>query len=120
MSYIDSYGNGISPHTLGSPPAVSFTAKSATGAGAVLDGLSVRLSAVMVITTSSGVSAGSIQCQGSNDGTNWYSLGSAVSTTSASTTTQVVVAAAYSRYVRAYVATGLTGGTASATVGLYG
>jgi hypothetical protein len=120
MSYIDSLGNGIAPHTLGIAPIVCFTAKSALGAGAVLDGLSVRSTAVLVVTTSSGVSAGSVQLQGSNDATNWYSLGSPVTTSAASTTSQVVVSSAYSRYVRANVATAITGGTVAASVGLYG
>lgn len=121
MSYIDSYGNNIPPYTLGIAPIPVFTAKSATGAGTVfLDGLSVRAAAVLVVTTSSGVSAGSVQLQGSNDAVNWYSLGSAVTTSAASTTTQVVVSSAYSRYVRANVATTITGGTVAATVGLYG
>ncbi|HZY60578.1 MAG TPA: hypothetical protein VFE56_12500 [Candidatus Binataceae bacterium] len=120
MAYIDSLGNGIAPYTLGIAPAVSFTAKSATGPGTALDGLAVRANAVMVVTTSAGVSAGSVRLQGSLDGTNWFSLGSAVSTTAASTTTQVVVTGAYARYVRANVATAITGGTVAASVGVSG
>jgi hypothetical protein len=120
MAYIDSLGNGIAPHTLGIAPAVSFTAKSTTGAGTALDGLSVRSAAVLVVSTSAGVSAGSVALQGSLDGTNWFSLGSAVTTSAASTTTQVVVSSAFSRYVRANVATAITGGTVTASVGVSG
>ncbi|TPG31757.1 hypothetical protein [Mycolicibacterium hodleri] len=120
MSYSDSLGNAISPYTLGISPAVSFSAKSATGPGTALDGLAVRSAAVLVVTTSAGVSAGSVQLQGSLDNVNWYSLGSAVTTSAASTTTQVVVASAYSRFVRANVATAITGGTVAASVGLSG
>jgi hypothetical protein len=80
MSFSDSYGNYVQPGTLGIAPAVSFAARSTTGAGTALDGLAVRANAVMVVTTSSGVSAGSVQLQGSLDGTNWVSLGSAVTT----------------------------------------
>ena len=80
----------------------------------------LRQNAVMVVTTSAGVSAGSVQCQGSLDGTNWFSLGSAVSTSAASTTTQVVVTSAFTRFVRAKIATTITGGTITATVGLNG
>jgi hypothetical protein len=120
MSYIDSLGNGIAPHTLGIAPVVSFTAKSALGAGAVLDGLSVRSAAVLVVTTSASTSAGSIQLQGSLDSINWFSLGSPVTTSAGSTTTQVIVSSAYARYVRANVATAVVGGTAAASVGLYG
>ncbi len=120
MSYMDSTGSYVQPQTLGLAPAVSFTAKSATGAGSALDGLAVRANAVMVVTTSAGVSAGSVQLQGSLDGTNWVSLGSAVSTTAASTSTSVVVTGAYVRYVRANVATAITGGTVAALVGVSG
>jgi hypothetical protein len=52
---------------------------------------------------------------------NWYSLGSAVSTTSASTTfTPVIVTGTATRYVRANIATAITGGTVTATVGVNG
>lgn len=120
MSYIDSYGNQVQPQTLGVPSVVSLTAVSATGAGSVLDGLTVRQNACMSVTTSAGVSAGSVQLQGSLDGTNFYNLGSAVSTTAASTTTQVTVTSAFSRYVRGNVGTGITSGTVTVSVGLSG
>jgi hypothetical protein len=106
--------------TLGVPPVVSLTNVSATGAGTALDGLSVRQNATIAVTTSAGVSAGSVQLQGSLDGVNFFDLGSPVSTTAASTTTQVVVSNAYARYVRANVGTSITGGTISASVGLSG
>jgi hypothetical protein len=74
-----------------------------------------------VVTSGAGVSAGSVQLQGSLDGTNWYNLGSAVSTTTASTVfTPVIVTATAARFVRANVATAITGGTVSASVGLSG
>jgi hypothetical protein len=121
MSYFDSTnGTHVQPQTLALSPITSFTAKSATGPGSVLDGLAVRANAVMVVTTSAGVSAGSVQLQGSLDNSNWFNLGSAVSTTAASTTTQVVVTGAYARYVRANVATAITGGTVAASVGVSG
>ena len=121
MAYIDSLGNGIAPHTLGIAPVVSLSGKSATSATpAVLDGLSTRQVATMIVTTSSGVSAGSVQLQISNDGTNWLNAGSAVTTSAASTSTQVNVSSAHARYARAVIATTITGGTVTATVGLYG
>ena len=120
MAYIDSLGNGIAPYTLGIAPVVSFTSKSTTGAGTALDGLAVRANAVMVVTSSAGVSAGSVALQGSLDNVNWFSLGSAVTTSAASTTTPVVVTGAYARYVRANVATAITGGTVTASVGVSG
>jgi hypothetical protein len=121
MSYIDPRGVAISPHTMGMSPAPSLTNASATGPGTALDGLSVRSTAVMVVSSGAGVSAGSVQMQGSLDGTNWYNLGSAVSTTTASTVfAPVIVNATAARFVRASIATAITGGTVSATVGLSG
>jgi hypothetical protein len=121
MSFTDSSGNATQAYTSGVVPLKSLSAVSSTGGGTALDGLAVRAVAVMVVSSSAGVSAGSVQLQGSLDGTNWYSLGSAVSTSSASTVfTPVVVSSAYSRYVRANVATGITGGTITALVGLSG
>lgn len=118
MAFIGPNGNTIQAQTESLPPIVSLSAVSAVGAGTVLDGLVVRSAAVMSVTTSSGVSAGSVQLQGSLDGVNWFSLGSATSTTSASTTTQTVVSSAYARYVRANVGTAITGGTVTVSVGL--
>jgi hypothetical protein len=85
-----------------------------------LDGLCVRANAVATVTTSAGVSAGSVQLTGSLDGTNYYLLGSAVTTSAASTTTAVTVTNALVRYVRANVATMISGGTVTVSVGLYG
>jgi hypothetical protein len=121
MAYIDSRGVAIQPYTLGITPITSLSAVSATGAGTVLDGLSIRAFAVLVVSSSAGVSAGSVQLQGSLDAINWYPLGTAISTVTASTVyTPIVDASGYSRYVRANVATAITGGTISATVGLSG
>jgi hypothetical protein len=75
---------------------------------------------MMVVTTSAGVSAGSVQAQGSLDGTNWYSVGSAVTTSAASTTTTVVVTNTPARFIQAVIATTITGGTVSASVALSG
>lgn len=121
MSYIDSRGVAVLPQTLGITPAASLSSVSAAGPGTALDGLSLRSTAVLVVTSGAGVSAGSVQLQGSLDGTNWYNLGSAVSTTTASTVfTPVIVTATAARFVRANVATAITGGTVSASVGLSG
>jgi|SRR6516164_818420 hypothetical protein len=119
--YQDPFGNSVQPGTSGLAPVTSLTAASSTGGGSVLDGLSLRTIAAMVVTSSAGVSAGSVQLQGSLDSVNWYSLGSAVSTTSASTTfTPVIVTGTATRYVRANIATAITGGTVTATVGVNG
>lgn len=120
MAYVDNLGNSVQANTNGVAPIASLTAVSTTGGGTALDGLAVRTTAVMVVTTSAGVSAGSVQLQGSLDNVNWYSLGSAVTTSAASTTTSVIVTGTATRFVRANVATAITGGTVSATVGLSG
>jgi hypothetical protein len=121
MSYFDSQSNVIEIYSLGLPPAISLNAISAVGPGTALDGIVCRNAAIMVVTSSAGVSAGSVQLQGSLDGTNWYSLGSAVTTSTASTTfAPVVVTGAFTRYVRANIATAITGGTVTVTVGING
>ena len=121
MSYTDAAGNRVAIYSLGIAPVVSLSGVSATSATpTVLDGLATRQIATMIVTTSSGVSAGSVQLQISNDGTNWLNAGSAVTTSAASTSTQVTVSSAYARYARAIVASTITGGTISATIGLYG
>jgi hypothetical protein len=121
MAIFDNQSNAIVQNTYGIAPLQSLNAVSATGGGVSLDGQVTRQNATMVVNSSAGVSAGSVQMQGSLDGTNWFSLGSAVSTTTASTVfTPVVVQNAYVRFVRANVATAITGGTISAVVGLNG
>jgi hypothetical protein len=114
------HGNTVASHTMGYPPLASLTAVSATGAGTALDGLVVRANAVATVTTSTGVSAGSVVLEGSLDGVNYVTLGSAVTTSAASTTSTVVATNAFVRFVRARVATAITGGTVSASVGLSG
>jgi hypothetical protein len=120
MSVADSSGNVVVQNTYGLAPLQSLSAVSATGAGAALDGLVIRTTGVLVVNSGAGVSAGSVQAQTSVDGSNWVNAGSAVSTTTANTTfTPVVVTGAF-RYIRANVATGITGGQISAVVGVSG
>ena len=122
MSYPDSRGVAVQPYTLGITPVASLIAQSATSATpTILDGLSLRTTAIMVVTSSAGVSAGSTQLYGSLDGNAWYTLGSAVSTSSASATfTPVVVTNTPFRYLKAVIATAISGGTISATVAASG
>jgi hypothetical protein len=54
------------------------------------------------------------------DNTNWVNVGSAVSTTSANTTTAVVATSQFYRYYRANIATAITGGTVTVSVGANG
>jgi hypothetical protein len=78
MSFIDSNGQSIESHSLGVQPIKSLSAVSATGAGTALDGVVSRANAVATITSSAGTSAGSVVLEGSLDGINYITLGSAV------------------------------------------
>jgi hypothetical protein len=120
MAYQGPSGNTVEAYTQGMPPLQSLNAVSAVGAGTVLDGLACRATAVLQVNTSAGVSAGDVQLEGSLDGATFFNLGSAVSTTAASTASTVVVANCFVRFVRAAVTTSITGGNVSAWVGLNG
>ena len=100
----------------GEAPVVSLSGVSATGRGTVIDLGGTHSNHSMVVTTSAGVSAGSVALQGSLDGTNWVNLGTAVTTNAASTSFLASVSGVPMRYLAANVATGITGGTVSATV----
>jgi hypothetical protein len=106
----------------GTLPFTTLTNLSALNtAGAVQDGGTLHANAIMQVTSGAGVSAGSVQLQGSVDGTNWFNLGTATNTNAASTVfAPVVVTGTAVRYVRAFIATGITGGTISAIVGMSG
>jgi hypothetical protein len=102
-------------------PAItpSLSAVSAAGSGAVLDAGDCMSDHTMVVTSSAGVTAGAVQLQGSLDGVNWFNLGSAVSTTTASTTfAPVVISNQPVRFLRANITTAITGGTVTAVVGM--
>jgi hypothetical protein len=85
-----------------------------------MDGIVVRQNAVITVTTSAGVTAGSVTLQGSLDGVNYVNIGTAISTTTASTTSTSVASNVFMRYVRAAVITAITGGTVSASIGVSG
>jgi len=120
MAYNAANSNTIEAYTSGLPPIKSLSAVSATGAGTALDGLCVRANAVATVTTSAGTSAGSVVLEGSLDGTDFVTLGSAVTTSAASTTYSVTATNSLMRYLRLRVATAITGGTVSGWVGLSG
>jgi hypothetical protein len=120
MAISDQNSNAIVQNTSGIAPQTSLSAVSAVGAGTALDGAVVRANAVITVTTSAGVTAGAVALQGSLDGVNFVNLGSAISTTAASTTYTAVATNVFMRYVRAAVTTAITGGTVSASVGVSG
>src|SRR5665213_364960 len=114
--------NGDGTQTLvttgGTRPLAAATAL-ATGDFASQDGGTIHGTAIMQVTSGLGVSAGSVQMQGSLDGTNWFNLGTATNTNAASTVfAPVIVTGTAVRYVRAHIATNITGGTVTATVGM--
>jgi hypothetical protein len=121
MAYVGLAGNAVEAFSTGLPPMVSITAQSTVQSGAVLDGLCVRANAVISITTSAGVTGGVVALQGSLDNANWYALGSPTTTSTASTTTAVLVQNAYARFVRAAITTAIAGGgTVTCSVGVNG
>jgi hypothetical protein len=73
-----------------------------------------------VVQTSAGVSAGSVVFEGSLDIVSWFPIGSAVTTSSASTVYTAVEIGVYARYVRCRIATAVTGGTITSTVAVSG
>lgn len=121
MAVSDGNAAAIVQNTYGQAPVQSINAQSTVQNGAAYDGLVTRTVACMVVVSSTGVTAGSVQMQGSLDGTNWYNLGSAVSTTTASTVfAPVIVNATAFRLLRAAIVTLISGGTISASVACSG
>jgi hypothetical protein len=121
MSFIDSNNIAWQQYTQGLAPVVSLSGKSATSSvPAVLNGTAVRNAAIMVVQTSAGVSGGSVVFEGSLDNASWFAIGSAVTTSSASTVYTVVETGVYARYVRSRIATTVSGGTVTSTVALSG
>jgi hypothetical protein len=122
MGFYASHGVSVAAYTTGVGPVESLTAQSATTATpVVLDAGTVRPDATLVATTSSGVSGGVVQLQASMDGANWWNVSSSsITTSAASTTSQVTSTGAYGRYFRAAITTAVTGGTVTAWVGAAG
>lgn len=108
-----SLGSGLVVSTGTLIASTTFTARSATGAGTVVDFGSGKTNATLVITASAGVSAGAVALEVSQDNTNWF-RGTPV-TQSAPGVTQVNQGGAW-RYARGNVTTTITGGTVSATI----
>src|SRR5262249_11884389 len=107
MAFYDQNGNALVGYTQGLQPLVSLTAASAVSSGTALDAVTSGGNAVMPVSPSSGVTAGSVQMQGSLDNASWVSVGAAVSTTTANTTTAVVATSQFYRYYRASIVTAI-------------
>lgn len=100
---------------------MSLSAKSAVSNGTVFDGLTVRSNAVLTVTTTAGVSAGTVVLQASNDGVNFYAAsGASISTTTASATSSVVETNVFACYFRAAITSAISGGQITASVGVSG
>jgi hypothetical protein len=122
MGYYATHGVSIAAFSEGVGPVESLAAQSATTATpVVLDAGTVRPNAVLTVTTSTGVTAGEVVLQASNDGINFWTVSDAsVSTTAASTTTSIVATSVYARYFQAAITTAVAGGTVNALVGASG
>ena len=122
MGYQASHGVAVAAYTTGAGPVQSLAAQSATTATPVVfDAGTVRPNATLVVTTGTGVSAGVVQLQASNYGVNfWNVASSSITTSAASTTSQVTSTAAFGRYFQAKITTAITGGTVTAWVGASG
>jgi hypothetical protein len=72
----------------------------------------------MVVTTGAGVTAGTVNLEISQDGTNWGPTNTAVtvSTTAAGTVYVANITNTPAQFVRARISVGITGGTVTATV----
>jgi hypothetical protein len=70
----------------------------------------------MVVTAGTGVTAGAVQLEVSQDGTNWApASGTPISLTQAGTVAPITITGAF-RYARGAITTAITGGTVTATV----
>jgi hypothetical protein len=120
MGYF-SHGNSIQAYTTGVGPVHSLTAATSTSAtSTALDAATIRQNAVLVVTTGAGVSAGDVELQASLDGTNFWTVGSALAVSAANTTYSQTSTSAFGRYFRAVVSTNITGGSVDAWVGASG
>jgi hypothetical protein len=122
MGFYASSGVSVAAFTTGIGPVQSLVGKSATSSvPAVFDAGTVRPSATLVVTTSTGVSAGAVALSASMDSINWWLVPSgSITTSAASTTSQVTSTSAYARFFRAAVTTTVTGGTVTAWVAAAG
>jgi hypothetical protein len=121
MGYYATNNVSVEAYTMGVGPLQSLTGVSATSAvPVVFDAGTVRPNATLVVTASSGVSAGVVALQASMDGVNFFAVPSATITTSAAGTSQVTSTSAFARYFQAKITTTVTGGTVNAWVGASG
>lgn len=95
-------------------PTTSLAAQSAVQNGTVQDDGGMRAHHTLVVTTSAGVSAGTVVLQLSQDNVNWFT-GVTISTSTANNVYAVDVTGAF-RYSRAAITTSITGGTITATI----
>ena len=124
IRYADSGDGTLAPLGMsigGKLPFQSLSGASTLNtAGAALDNAGVRNNHSLVAVTSAGVSAGAVQLQGSQDGTNWFNLLSTPLTTNTASTVFGPLTSTATltpvRFLRALISTAITGGTVSAWV----
>lgn len=101
----------------GLPALTSLSAATATGAGTPFNLLLCHANFTIAVTVTGAPASCAVQLQGSLDGTNWYSMGSASNNTSG--TSAVNVSNTPAIWVRANLTT-LTGGTSPTVTALIG
>lgn len=100
---------------VGVPPYQALSGASAANAQGVLDNGIARAYHTLTVTSGTGVSAGVVAIELSQDNVNWYAPASnSVTTSAASTVYSVTVGPLPFEFVRARISTGITGGTVSA------
>ena len=94
----------------------SLLNQSSTQVGTVLNNGVARSNHTLLVITGTGVSGGVVTLVGSNDGTNFYTTSTTVTTSAASTVYAANLANFPFQYVAAKITTAITGGTITAEV----
>lgn len=109
--------SGADPIFNSENPLLSINAGGAIANGAALDNKSCRANHTAQALSSAGVTAGTVQLQGSLDGVSWFNIGAALNINAAATVFQVSAGATPARFIRAQVTVAITGGTVTVFVG---
>lgn len=109
--------SGADPIFNSENPTTSFVNGQAIANGAALDNKSCRANHTCTVLSSAGVTAGTVQLEGSLDGASWFNIGAALNINAANTVFSVSASGVAARFIRAAITVAITGGTATATIG---
>jgi len=98
-------------------PIASLTNATAISNGASLDNKSCRANHTAQALSSAGVTAGTVQLQGSLDGVSWFNIGAALNINAAGAVFQGSSGATPARFIRAQITATITGGTVTVFIG---